>query len=118
MRKFNTRNPWQAGLYAATALSAVGFYANLLVQSGNTQWAFLLSFSSVWCLIAMSWANDGFIEESGMMLAETLDKNVEYLHSRLVSLEQELVQLRAQGIANPAPDLRLPRLPVPNNQLV
>jgi hypothetical protein len=118
MRKFNTRNPWQAGLIAATALSAVAFYANLLSQSGNTQWAFLLIFGSVWCLIALFWANDGFIEESGMVLAETMDKNIELLHNRLVSLEKELAKLREQAAAAPAQGLGLPLLPVPKNQLV
>ncbi|HET6564046.1 MAG TPA: hypothetical protein VFG52_01430, partial [Xanthomonadales bacterium] len=76
MRKFNTRNPWQAGLVAATALSAAGFYAHLLNQAGNTEWAFLLLFGSIWCLVAIFWANDDFIEESGLMLAETMDQNV------------------------------------------
>ncbi|HKX57546.1 MAG TPA: hypothetical protein VJN01_15660 [Xanthomonadales bacterium] len=104
MLKFNTRNPWQAGLIAATALSAIAFYANLLSDSGNTQWAFLLVFGSVWCLIALFWANDSFIEESGMVLAETMDKNIELLHNRLVNLERELAKLReqAQAAAPPA----------------
>ena len=118
MLKFNTRNPWQAGLIAATALSAVAFYATLLSESGNTQWAFLLIFGSVWCLIALFWANDGFIEESGMVLAETMDKNIELLHNRLVSLEKELALLREQAVAASAQGLSLPRLPGTNNQLV
>ena len=117
MLKFNTRNPWQAGLIAATALSAVAFYANLLSESGNAQWAFLLVFGSVWCLIALFWANDGFIEESGMVLAETMDENIELLHNRLVCLEKELAQLREQALAAPAHGLSLPRLPVQKNQV-
>jgi hypothetical protein len=118
MLKFNTKNPWQAGLIAATALSAIAFYANLLSQSGNAQWGFLLIFGSVWCLIALFWANDGFIEESGLMLAETMDKNIEVLHNRLVNLEKELAQLRQQSVAGSAHDLNVPRLPVPKHQLV
>lgn len=94
MRKFNTRNPWQAGLVAATALSVMGWLASLLHHSGYPEWSFLLIFGSAWCLMAMFWANDGFNEESGMLLAETMDRNVEFLHQRLVHLEEELATLR------------------------
>jgi hypothetical protein len=118
MRRFNSKNPWQAALITATALSAVVFYASLLSQSGHSEWAFLLVFGAIWCLIALFWANDEFIEESGMMLAETLDMNIEMLHNRLVSLEKELAQLRAQGPAVPSDSTRLPRLPVARHMLV
>lgn len=118
MSKFNIRNPWQAGLVTATVISAVAFYANLLSQSGNAQWAFLLLFGSVWCLTALFWANDGYNEESGQMIAEAMDRNVEYLHNRLVSLEKELVELRTRDARVSDADSRLPRMPVPRSQLV
>lgn len=118
MRKFNIRNPWQAGLITATGLSVIAFYANLLSQSGNAEWAFLLLFGAVWWLTAMFWANDGFNEESGMMLSEVMDRNVEYLHNRLISLEKELGQLRTQDASVPAQSPRLPRAPVHKSQLV
>jgi hypothetical protein len=118
MRKFNTKKPWQAALITATALCAVGFYAILLSQSGHSEWAFLLVFGATWCLIALFWVNDEFIEESGMLLAEAVDMNIEMLHNRLVSLEKELAQLRAQGPATPTQSTRLPRLPVSKHMLV
>ena len=118
MRKFNTRNPWQAGLIAATALSVVCFYALLLSQAGHSEWAFLLLFASAWCLITLVWANDDFNEESGLLLAETMDHNVQHLNNRLVNLEKELKQLRTFGTVEQARSFRLPRLPVAKDQLV
>jgi len=101
MRAFNTRRPWQAGLIAATVLSLVSLCAILLSQSGHTEWGFILLFGSIWCLISLFWANDSFNEESGLLLAEVLDENVELLNQRLVSLEQELQQLRGQTEGTP-----------------
>jgi hypothetical protein len=118
MRKFNTRNPWQAGLIAATALSAVIFYASLLSQAGNAEWAFLLLFLSVWCLIALFWANDGFNEESGIILAEAMDQNVEHLNNRLVSLEKELRQLRTFEVTDKAQSPQRTRLVITKDRLV
>ncbi len=118
MRRLKTRNPWQAGLIAATALSVVGVYASLLSQAGQQEWAFLVLFVSLWSLLTLFWANDGYNEESGMMLAETIDHNVEHLHNRLVSLEKELKQLRTFGAAEQVRAVRPPRFVVPEDQLV
>jgi hypothetical protein len=117
MHKFNIRRPWQAGLIAATGLSLAGFYAQLLSQAGHTEWGFMLMFGAIWCLITLFWANDGFIEESGLLLAEAMDQNVENLHNRLVNLEEELLQLRSPS-DGPAQPARLSRLPVAKDQLV
>lgn len=98
MRKFNTCNPWQAGLVAATALSLISVFGWQLSQSGYSEWCFVLLFGSVWCLIAAFWANDGFIEESSLILAEAMDQNVELLQGQLRRLEQELQELRNQMV--------------------
>ncbi len=130
MRKYNTRKPWQAGLIAATALSLISLFAWQLSQSGHAEWAFMLVFGSVWCLTALFWANDGFNEESGLMLAEAVDENIEHLQKRLLSLEQGLQELQsvvaesgaepgAEPGAKPAAEsFRLPRTPVARDQWV
>lgn len=118
MRKYNTRKPWQAGLIAATVLSLISIFAWQLNQVGRSEWAFMLLFGSGWCMIALCWANDGFIEESGLMLAEAMDQNIEYLQKRLLSLEQELQQLRRVVTVPAAESFRLPRVPVAKDQWV
>jgi len=118
MRKFNTRRPWQAGLIAATALSLVSLFAWRLHQSGQAEWSFALLFGSVWCLIGAFWANDGFIEESGLMLAEVMDQNVEFLQDQVQRLELELQELREQLAESATESFSLPRVPVVQDQWV
>jgi len=118
MPNYNFRKPWQAGLIAATVLSLVSIFAFQLNQTGHSQWAFTLLFGTAWCMIALCWANDGFIEESGMMLAEAVDENIDLLQKRLQALERELQELRSLLAEPAAGTFRAARVPVARDQWV
>jgi len=90
MSKLKLRNPWRNGLIIATGLSALVFTSSLLWQAGQAEWGFVLLFGTSWLLISLLLANDGFNEESGVILARILDDNVDHLHERIRHLEQEL----------------------------
>jgi len=90
MDTLKLRNPWRNGLIIATGLSALVFAASLLWQAGQAEWGFVLLFGSSWLLISLLLANDGFNEESGVLLARILDDNIDHLHERIRQLEQEL----------------------------
>mgnify|MGYP001822047729 FL=1 len=89
-------SPWQSGLLATSALSAVIFAASLLWQAQHQEWAFLLAFSAVWFLIAVSWSNVDYTDKTGAILARIVDSNFDHVHERLESLEAELEILRAE----------------------
>jgi hypothetical protein len=89
-------NPWQVGLLATSALAAAVFAASLLWQQGHPEWAFVLSFSAVWALLSIVWANVDFTEDSGTLLARVVDHNFHHVHDRLEFLEQELDRLNRQ----------------------
>ena len=91
MIKLKLRNPWREGLIIATGLSALAFASSLLWQAGQAEWGFVLLFGTSWLLISLFLSNDGFNEESGVILARILDDNVDHLHERIRQLEQELV---------------------------
>jgi hypothetical protein len=118
MPNYNYRKPWQAGLVAATVLGLVSIFAWQLNQAGHSQWAFMLLFGAAWCMIALCWANDGFIEESGIMLAEAVDQNIELLQRRLQALERELQELRSLLPDSAAGTFSPTRAPVARDQWV
>jgi len=118
MRRFNIQNPWQAGLVTATALSLTTFCAALLDQAGHTEWAFLLLFAATWCLVSLFWANDGFNEESGILLAGMLDENMAYVHERINKLESELGKFSDHPVIQARASDNMRRLPVPKDLLV
>ena len=88
--KRKLRTPWRDGLIIATGLSALAFAASLLWQSGQAEWGFVLMFGTTWLLISLLLINDGFNEESGLMLARLLDHNVDHLLARVDHLEKAL----------------------------
>jgi len=90
MNKLKLRNTWRNGLIIATGLSALVFISSLLWQGGHAEWGFVLVFGASWLLISLLLANDGFNEESGVILARILDDNVDHLLERIRQLEQEL----------------------------
>jgi hypothetical protein len=90
MDTLKLRNPWRNGLIVATGLSSLVFASSLLWQAGQAEWGFVLLFGTAWLLISLLLANDGFNEESGVLLAGILDDNIDHLHERIRQLEQEL----------------------------
>jgi hypothetical protein len=118
MRRLQKQNPWQAGLITATALSLVTFCAALLNQTGYAEWAFLLMFAAIWCLVSLFWANDSFNEESGFLLAGVMDENMSYVHQRLGQLESELEKMLERPVNPSMHNDTVRRLPVPKDQLV
>jgi hypothetical protein len=88
--KRKLRTPWHDGLIIATGLNAVVFAATLLWQAGFAEWGFVLLFGTSWLLISLFLLNDGFNEESGVMLARLLDHTVDQLLERIDQLEQAL----------------------------
>ncbi len=100
MHTLRLRNPWRNGLIIATGLSALVFASSLLWQAGQAKWGFVLLFGSLWLLISLLLANDGFNEESGVILAKILDDNVDHLHERIRQLEQELAMRNDGGPFN------------------
>lgn len=89
-------SPWQSGLLATSALSAVVFAASLLWQAQHQEWAFLLAFSAVWFLISISWSNVDYTDRTGAILARIVDSNFDHVHERLETLEAELESLRCE----------------------
>mgnify|MGYP001826149082 FL=1 len=87
-------NPWQSGLLATSALSAVFVAASLLWQAQHQEWAFLLAFAAVWFLISVSWSNVDHTDKTGAILARIMDDNFDQVHERLVALEEEMESLR------------------------
>lgn len=90
-------SPWQSGLLATSAMSAVFFAATLLWQAQHQEWAFLLAFSAVWFLISISWSNIDYTDKTGAILARIVDSNFDHVHERLEALEQELETLRREN---------------------
>jgi len=93
MQLFWTRNPWGSGLLLSTALAVLLVPANVLWQAGFPEWAFVLLFGAVWASFSLCLANDRFIEESGLILAQVLDESNDRLLCRIHRLEQELANL-------------------------
>ena len=89
-------SPWQSGLLATSALSAVIFAASLLWQAQHQEWAFLLAFSAVWFLISVSWSNVDYTDKTGAILARIVDSNFNHVHERIETLEAELEELRRE----------------------
>jgi hypothetical protein len=81
---FNGKQPWRDALIATTGLSVFVLAATLLWKSGHPEWAFALSFLSVWVLISISWSNIDFTEQSGTILAQIMDRNFDQMHGRVV----------------------------------
>ena len=88
------RHPWRDALIATTGLSVFVLAATMLWNSGHQEWAFALSFVSVWVLISISWSNVEFTEETGVLLARIMDQNFDEMHNRVRQLEDELSALR------------------------
>jgi hypothetical protein len=88
--RFNPQRPWRNGLIATTGITLVLFGANQLWNAGWAEWAFMLAFVSIWCLLSMLWSNDDHIEQSNLMLADIVDQNFDQMHERLTKLEEEL----------------------------
>ncbi len=97
MMKLKLKNPWRDSLMIATGLSALVFTSSQLWQAGLAEWSFALLFATAWSLISLFLANDGFNEESGVILAHLLDDNVDHLHERIHRLEQELASRNDSG---------------------
>lgn len=87
-------------MIATTGLSVFSLAATLLWTSGYPEWAFALTFLSVWVLISISWSNIDFTEQSGTILARIMDKNFLQMHNRIEQLEEEIAQLK--GLLSPA----------------
>jgi hypothetical protein len=94
MRKIKVQNPWRSGLIIATTLCALFFLASLLWQAGYPHWGFVLLFGSLWLLTGLILSNDGFNEESGLILASVLDENVDFLLDRIETLETTLANVK------------------------
>ena len=93
-------SPWQSGLLATSALSAILFASSLLWQAQHQEWAFLLAFSAVWFLISISWSNVDYTDRTGTILARVVDNNFDHVHERLEALEAELEVLRREKEGN------------------
>lgn len=95
IRIYKRKQPWRDALIATTGLSVFILAATLLWNSGYPEWAFALSFLSVWVLISISWSNIDFTEQSGTILARIMDKNFLQMHDRIEQLEEEISRLQA-----------------------
>jgi hypothetical protein len=95
IRIYQRKQPWRDALIATTGLSVFMLAATLLWTSGYPEWAFALTFVSIWVLISVSWSNIDFTEHSGTILARIMDTNFEQVHDRVEQLEQELNHLRS-----------------------
>jgi hypothetical protein len=91
---FKQKQPWRDALIATTGLSVFVLAATLLWKSRYPEWAFALSFVSIWVLISISWSYIDFTEQSGSILAGIMDHNFDKMHSRVEQLEAELFALR------------------------
>lgn len=90
---FKRKQPWRDALIATTGLSLFMLAATLLWKSGHPEWAFVLSFMSIWVLLSISWSNIDFTEQSGSILANIVDHNFDQMHNRIEQLEEELSRL-------------------------
>ena len=88
--------PWQRALLVTSALSAAFFAAAWVWQAGHPQWAFLIAFLAVWVTLSLVWSEVQFTEDSGVLLAEIVDRNIDGLHDRLGEVERILEELREQ----------------------
>lgn len=95
IRIYKQKQPWRDALIATTGLSVFILAATLLWKSGYPEWAFALSFLSIWVLISISWSNIDFTEQSGTILARIMDKNFLQMHDRIEQLEEEISRLQA-----------------------
>jgi hypothetical protein len=95
IRIYKRKQPWRDALIATTGLSVFTLAATLLWTSGYPEWAFALTFLSVWVLISISWSNIDFTEQSGTILARIMDKNFLQMHNRIEQLEEEISRLQA-----------------------
>jgi hypothetical protein len=86
--------PWQNALLATTGLAVFFVLSSLLWRSGHAEWAFLLLFLAIWVLLAVSWSNVSFAEESGSILASIVDRNFEDMDERIAHMERELAAVR------------------------
>ncbi len=93
-RSKRRKQPWRDALIATTGLSVFAMAASILWGSGHAEWAFALAFLAVWMLVAISWSNIDFTEESGSILARIVDHNFTQLHERIEQLERELAEIR------------------------
>lgn len=94
-RIYKRKQPWRDALIATTGLSVFILAANLLWSSGYPEWAFVLSFLSIWVLISISWSNIDFTEQSGTILARIMDRNFQQMHDRIEQLEEELSRVKS-----------------------
>ena len=94
IRVFNRKQPWRDALIATTGLSVFILASTLLWSSGHPEWAFALAFVSIWLLLAISWSNIDFTEESGSILARIVDHNFHQMNERIEQLEQDLASVR------------------------
>jgi hypothetical protein len=94
IRIYKRKQPWRDALIATTGLSVFILAATLLWTTGHPEWAFTLTFLSVWVLISISWSNIDFTEQSGTILARIMDKNFLQMHDRIGQLEEEISQLK------------------------
>ena len=95
-RKANILNPWLVGLVTATGLSAVSAIAHACYLAGQPQWAFVTCFVAAWALFSLLWSNDGYNEQSDLLLAKVMDHNVDKLRSRIEALQAEIDCLNAE----------------------
>ena len=96
IRIYKRKQPWRDALIATTGLSVFALAATLLWNSGHQEWAFALSFLSIWVLISISWSNIDFTEQSGTILARIMDRNFDQMHRRIEFLEEELSRLKTE----------------------
>lgn len=93
----SVRRSWRYGFIAATGLSLFAVITSVIWQAGFPEWAFVLSFLSLWILLSLFWSNDDFNEESGLILAEVMDNNFEDVHERLQEIEYMLKETQPQS---------------------
>ena len=99
IKVFNQKQPWRDALIATTGLSVFILAATMLWSSGHPEWAFALAFVAIWLLIAISWSNIDFTEESGSILARIVDHNFHQMNDRIEQLEQDLAVVRGSASA-------------------
>jgi hypothetical protein len=87
---WKARRSWRHGFFAATGLSLFAVLSSMLWEAGYPEWAFVLSFLVLWILLTLFWSNDDFNEESGLILAQIVDENLEDIHHRLQEIEEKV----------------------------
>jgi len=93
MKSFKIKHPWRSGLVISTVLSVLIFIATLLWQNGHPEWAFVLLFGSLWLVVSLLLINDEFNVQSGLILADVLDDNVDHLLNRIHQLEHKFLAM-------------------------